>query len=446
MASKVVFLGYVVSGEGLQVDESKIVIVKQWPQSKTITEVRSFHGLASFYRHFIPHFSTIMAPIIDCKKGGRFSWTEEAEKAFQLIKLRLTTAPILILPDFAKPFELHSDTSKVGIGAVLSQNHKPVPYFSEKLTRAKLNYITYDVEFYAMSFTFVVKHKVGVTNRVVDALSRMSNFLVNLRIEMKHFIPYKKMTNAIRVAQLYFRDVYRLHGLPKSIVSDRDTRFLSHLWRSLWKMVNTQLQFSSAYHPQTNGQTEVVNQFLGNLLRSLVGEHVKSWNLKLCQAEFAHNRAVNRSTGFSPFQIVYAAVPKGPLDLIPLPNRSKVHGKAANFVNSLQEIHQAVYDPLTAANAKYKQAADKKRRSVEFEMGDFVWAIPTKDCYPAGEYNKLPVRKIGPVEVVEKINSNAYRLKLLSHIRTTDVFNVKHLIPYTDDSSDDDNSRQILST
>ncbi|PKI59627.1 hypothetical protein CRG98_019964 [Punica granatum] len=119
--------------------------------------------------------------------------------------------------------------------------------------------------------------------------------------KMVHFIPCKKTTYAIRVVQLYLCEVYHLHGLPKSIVSDRDTRFLSHFWRSLWNMVDIQLQFSSAYHPQTDGQTEVVNRSLGNLLRSLAGEHVKSWDLKLCQVEFAHNHAINRSTGFSPF-------------------------------------------------------------------------------------------------------------------------------------------------
>ena len=96
--------------------------------------------------------------------------------------------------------------------------------------------------------------------------------------KMVHFIPFKKTTDAVNVAQLFFRDVYQLHGLPSTIVFDRDTRFLSHFWRSLWKMVNTQLNFSSAYHPQT----DVVNKSLGNLLRCLVGDHVKSWDQKLC--------------------------------------------------------------------------------------------------------------------------------------------------------------------
>ena len=150
MTPKVLFLGYVISGEGLQVDEAKVEAVQQWPRPKTMTEVRSFHGLASFYRRFIPHFSGIMAPITDCMRGSQFEWTDEADSAFQNIKHRLTTAPILILPDFSQPFELHTDASKTGIGGVLSQNGRPVAFFSEKVSGARLNYSTYDVEFYAV--------------------------------------------------------------------------------------------------------------------------------------------------------------------------------------------------------------------------------------------------------------------------------------------------------
>ena len=163
---------------------------------------------------------------------------------------------------------------------------------------------------------------------------------------MVHFIPYKKTTDAVHVAQLFFCEIYHLHGLPSSIVSNSDTRFLSHFRRSLWKMVNTQLNFNSAYHLQTNGQTEVVNRSLGDLLRCLIGDHVKLWDPKLCEAEFFHNHAVSKSTRFSPFQVVYFIVPRGPLDLIPLPTRTRVHGKAEQFVGGLQEIHKQVHDNL----------------------------------------------------------------------------------------------------
>ncbi|GJR41827.1 putative nucleotidyltransferase, ribonuclease H [Tanacetum coccineum] len=256
--------------------------------------------------------------------------------------------------------------------------------------------------------------------------------------KMVHFIPCKKTTDAVNVAQLFFKYVYRLHGLPSSIVSDRDTRFLSHFWRTLWKMVNTQLNFSSAYHPQTDGQTEVVNRYLGSLLRCLVGDHMKAWDQQLCQAEFVLNHAVNRSTGFSPFQVVYSAQPRGPLDLMTPQVSRSVPKKVQDFVEGLHDVHKAVRDNLVRANSKYKQDADQKRRHVDFEVGNFVWAILTKDHFSVGEYNKLYAKKIRPVEVVEKMNSNAYHLKLPSHIRCSDVFIMKHLLPYHGDSSDED--------
>ena len=158
--------------------------------------------------------------------------------------------------------------------------------------------------------------------------------------KMVHFIPCKKTTDVVHFALLFFLEIYCLHGLPSSIVSDRDTQFLSHFWRSLWKMVDTQLDFRSVYHLQTDGQTEVVNRSLGDLLRYLIGGHVKSWDQKLCQVEFAHNHAMSRSTGFSPFQVVYSIVSRGPLDLIPLPSKTRVNGKAEEFVEGLQEVHR----------------------------------------------------------------------------------------------------------
>jgi hypothetical protein len=120
----------------------------------------------------------------------------------------------------------------------------------------------------------------------------------------------------------------------------------------------------------------------------------------------------------------------------------RTHTKAEDLIAQIKEGHQLTIKNLQESTTKYKADADKKRRSLEFEEGDFVWAVLTKDRFPVGEYNKLAARKIGPVEIVKKINPNAYQLKLPSHIKTSDVFNIKHLVPFTGDSSDDDvNSR-----
>lgn len=137
--------------------------------------------------------------------------------------------------------------------------------------------------------------------------------------------------------------------------------------------MDTRLDFRSASHPQT----EVVNHSLGNLLCCLVGKVIKSWDLKLNQAEFAHNHAKNRSTGFRLFQVVYGVVPRCPLNLAPLPYQTRLHGDVAAFVNQLLETHRATIAHLKEATARYKNAADKNHRTVNFDVGDCVWAVLT---------------------------------------------------------------------
>lgn len=107
--AEVLFLGYIISACGLEDDTSKDDAVRNWPTPKSVSDVRSFHGLASFYRRFVAHFSSIMAPVTDCIKLPQFVWSAAAEQAFQLIKQKLTSAPVLALPNFSVPFELHSD-------------------------------------------------------------------------------------------------------------------------------------------------------------------------------------------------------------------------------------------------------------------------------------------------------------------------------------------------
>lgn len=187
---------------------------------------------------------------------------------------------------------------------------------------------------------------------------------------------------------------------------------------------------SLTYHPQTDGQTEVTNRSLGNLLHCLVGSSIKSWDSKLPQAEFAHNHALNRSTGFSSFNIIYGIVPRGPPDLSSLPDRVRLHGGAEAFVDAILDTHAQVNANIEVFVSQYKSAADLHRRRLVFEVGDLVWVVLTRDRMLFHAYNKLKTKKIGHVKITKRINDNSYRLQLPAEITTSDVFNVKYVSRY----------------
>jgi hypothetical protein len=137
--------------------------------------------------------------------------------------------------------------------------------------------------------------------------------------KMAHFIPCHKSDNASHVADLFFTKIVCLHGVPTTIVSDRDAKFLSHFWRTMWLKLGTKLLFSTTYHPQTDGQIEVVNRTLSTLLWAILKSNLKLWEECLPHIEFASNRSVHSTTKLSPFQVVYGFNPRAPIDLLPLP-------------------------------------------------------------------------------------------------------------------------------
>jgi hypothetical protein len=152
MKKELIYFGFVISSNELKMDLEKVKAIKEWSSPKSMFEVRSFHGLESFYRKFIRDFSGICAPMMDTvkKKQKSFKWTEEAERRFNIPKEKIIERPILVLPNFEKTFQVRCDASGVAIGAILSQDNRHVSYFSEKLNETKRKYSTYDKEFYAM--------------------------------------------------------------------------------------------------------------------------------------------------------------------------------------------------------------------------------------------------------------------------------------------------------
>jgi hypothetical protein len=188
--------------------------------------------------------------------------------------------------------------------------------------------------------------------------------------KMAHFIPCQKTSDATHVANLFFKEVVRLHGLPRSIVSDRDTKFVGHFWRTLWKKLGTDFSFSSAYHPQIDVHTEVVNKSLGNLLRSLVTEHHNQCDQILPQAEFTYNDSPNKSTGKSPFQILYGMHPKGVFELRDLEQSEIRSTGAEDFAAEMQKLHNQIRGQLQSSSQEYKHRADQHRIELQFEVGD----------------------------------------------------------------------------
>jgi hypothetical protein len=148
---RVAFLGYVVTPQGIEVDEAKIEAIKSWPIPVTLTQLQSFLGLTGFYRRFVRDFSTIAAPLNDLmKKGVPFYWGATQEHSFTTLIDKLTHALLLQLPNIGKTFELECDANTIGIGGVLLQEGKLIAFFSAKLSGPSLNYSTYDKELYAL--------------------------------------------------------------------------------------------------------------------------------------------------------------------------------------------------------------------------------------------------------------------------------------------------------
>ena len=130
----------------------------------------------------------------------------------------------------------------------------------------------------------------------------------------------------------------RLHGVPNTIVSDRDAKFLSHFWRTLWAKSGTKLLFSTTCHPQIDGQTEVVNRTLSTILRAVL-KNIKIWEDCLPHIEFAYNRSLHSTTKMCPFQIVYGLIPRAPIDLMPLPTSEKLNFDAMQRAELMLKLH-----------------------------------------------------------------------------------------------------------
>ncbi|GJX69062.1 putative reverse transcriptase domain-containing protein [Tanacetum coccineum] len=640
---KVQFLGHVIDSRGIHVDPAKIESIKDWASPKTPTEIRQFLGLAGYYRRFIEGFSKIAKSMTKLtQKGIKFDWGEKEENAFQLIKQKLCSAPILALPEGSEDFVVYCDASHKGLGAVLMQREKVIAYASRQLKVHEKNYTTHDLELGSVVFalklwrhylygtrcTVFTDHKSlqhildqkdlnmrqrrwlellsdydcdiryhpGKANVVADALSRkerdvplrvralvmtisldlpkqilaaqiealkpenlkkedvggmirtdipkerlepradgtlclngrswlpcfgdlrsvimheshkskysihpgsekmyqdvkklywwpnmkadiatyVSKCLTCARVKAEHqrpsgllvqpaipewkwdnitmdfitklpkssqgfdtiwvivdrltksahFLPIRENDPLDKLARLYLNRIVARHGIPASIICDRDGRFTSNFWRSFQKALGTDICMSTAYHPETDGQSERTIQTLEDMLRACVIDFGKGWVKHLPLAEFSYNNSYHASIKAAPYEALYGRKCRSPVCWAEV-GEAQLTGP--ELIQETTEKVVLIKQRMQAAQDRQKSYADRKRKPMEFEVGDRVMlkVSPWKGVVRFGKRGKLNPRYVGPFKVLAKVGKVAYKLELPQELsRVHHTFHVSNL-------------------
>ncbi|KAJ4717071.1 Retrotransposon protein, putative, Ty3-gypsy subclass [Melia azedarach] len=258
--------------------------------------------------------------------------------------------------------------------------------------------------------------------------------IVDRLTKSAHFIPVNTAYSMDKYAKLYMDEIVRLHGIPVSIVSDRDPRFTSIFWKSLHKAMGTKLNFSTAFHPQTVGQSERTIQILEDMLRACVMDFNGSWDTHLPLVEFAYNNSYQSTIGMAPYEALYGRKCISPIDWDEVGER-KVLGP--EIVQQTCEVIEKIRERMKVAQSRQKSYADNRRKSLEFVIGDkvFLKVDPMKGVMRFGKKGKQSPRFIGPFEILERVEDVAYQLALppsLSGVHN--VFHVSMLRKYVPSS------------
>lgn len=256
---------------------------------------------------------------------------------------------------------------------------------------------------------------------VVDRLSKM-----------RHFIPCRAECSAAAAARFFVDHVWKIHGLPSSIVSDRGPQFVSRFWDHLARRLRVRRNLSTSYHPQTDGQTERLNAILEAYLRAYVAYLQDDWADWLALAEFATNNHVSSTTGVSPFFAVYGTNPRfdfGPVE----PASDRPSAEAESFASHMERIHDHLRSEMTFAQEAYAAAANVHRTPApSYKPGDLVW-VNSKNIRTLRPRKKLDWKNLGPFKVIEPVGTHAYRLELPPRMRYHPVFHVSLLRPASND-------------
>jgi len=245
--------------------------------------------------------------------------------------------------------------------------------------------------------------------------------------KMTHLVPCNKTADAPEFAKMFLDSVVRLHGLPDSLVSDRGSIFTSHFWKSLASLLGVQGRLSTSFHPQTDGQTERMNQTVEQYLRIYCNYQQDNWCDNLPLAEFAYNNAFQSSIHCSPFYANYGYHPRFTVDLRRTKNPDIPAAK--QLAESLQRSHEALIENVKSAQNTQARYYDAKHLRIEFAVGDKVWLL-SPNIHTERPSKKLDWKRLGPYPVTKRLGLQAYRLQLPETMKIHPVFHVSLLEPY----------------
>ncbi|KAJ9558488.1 hypothetical protein OSB04_013102 [Centaurea solstitialis] len=251
--------------------------------------------------------------------------------------------------------------------------------------------------------------------------------IVDCLTKSAHFLPIQESSSADKLADIFVWEIVRLHGVPVSIVSDRDTRFTSRFWERFQKETGTKLHFSTAFHPQTGGQSERTIQTLEDMLQACVLDFGGSWDRYLPLAEFSYNNSFHASIGMPPFEMLYGRKCRTPICWGEVGRR--VLG-STEIVLKTTELVQMIRERLATAQSRQKSYADRRRSDLEFRVGDYVLlkVSPWKGVIRFRKRGKLGPHFIGPYKIIARAGKVAYRLELPDELKLIhNTFHVSQL-------------------